>query len=627
MSIMSMQERSQGLGTKIIIGLIIVAFAFFGLGSITTFLAPVPKVATINGVDITQQEMEVAVERNRRMQLAGDVAPEDLDEDLLRQNVLKSLIDREVLSQSIENLELTVADSTLDQDITATEVFQVNGRFDPDQFRVVLAGAGYSPTSYREELRKDKAIQQLSDGLRSTVFVTDAEVRQAASLMQQTRDIAYLEFTTDRLAQEANVSESEVAAYYDENQANFYSPELIDIEYVELTRANLMDQVSLTDEALRTFYTNRADLFSQPERRRLSHILITTEDGDTAAAREAIQAIQARLETGEDFSELAQTLSQDPGSAAQGGDLGYLSPDVFVKPFESAALALTVTGEVSAPVETQFGFHLLQLTELVEQVTPELETIKADVTQAFKEEAVAEEYITQVSIMDELAFEDPDLLGIAQQLELEIQSTGFLERALSRGLLANGAVKEAVFSPDLLIDGNNSALIEESDNRALIVRVKAHRPSELRALEAVQDEIVALLKIDKAADLAEQQAQKAVAMLQQGDITRYVADQFGLEWKVVPKALRYQQDLPQAISTKAFSLPKPDSSSKSVGYALIENGGAAVISVTNVETKQLESILDEEVQGLQQVMAMQLGGFDLQNHQRSRLQASDITGS
>lgn len=626
MSIMSMQEGSQGLGTKIIIGLIIVAFAFFGLGSITTFLAPVPKVATINGVDITQQEMEVAVERTRRMQLNDGVSPEELDEDMLRQDVLSSLVDREVLNQSIDTLELTVADTILDEDITATEVFQVNGRFDADQFRVVLAGAGYSPSSYREELRKDKTIQQLSDGLRSTVFVTDTEVRQAASLMQQTRDIAYLEFTSAMMAEEANVSEAEVASYYDENQAGFYSPESVDIEYVELTRADLMDQLEISDEELQTFYTNRADLFSQPERRRLSHILIATEGDDLASALEAIEDIRARLDAGEGFSELAQALSQDPGSAAQGGDLGYLSPDVFVKPFESAALALTVTGEVSAPVETQFGYHLLQLTELTEQVTPELETIKAEVTLAFKEEAVAEEYIAQVSIMDELAFEDPDLLGIAQQLELEIKSTGLLERVSSTGLFANGAVKEAVFSPDLLIDGNNSSLIEESDNRALIVRVKAHRPSELRALANVQDEIIVQLKESKASELAEQQAQDAVSMLEQGDITRYVADQFGLEWKVVPKAKRYQQDLPQAIRTKAFSLPKPDSSSKSVGYTLIDGGGAAVISVTNVEAKQVDAMRDEEVQGLGQVMAIQQGGFDMQNYQSSRKQAADITG-
>ncbi|MBT3427772.1 MAG: hypothetical protein HOJ61_05645 [Gammaproteobacteria bacterium] len=627
MSIMSMQERSQGLGTKIIIGLIIVAFAFFGLGSITTFLAPVPKVATINGVDITQVEMENAVSRSRRMQQDNGVSPEELDEDLLRQNVLKTLVNRELLNQSTETLELTIADSVLDADITVTEVFQVNGRFDPDQFRVVLAGAGYNPARYREELRQDKAIQQLSDGLRSTAFVTDTEVRQAASLMQQTRDIAYLEFTSVMMTEAANVSEIEVADYYDQNQASFYSPESVDIEYVELTRANLMDQVEISDEALQTFYTNRADLFSQPERRRLSHILIATEGDDSASALEAIEGIRARLDTGESFSELAQALSQDPGSAAQGGDLGYLSPDVFVKPFESAALALTVTGEVSVPVETQFGYHLLQLTELAEQVVPDLETIKAEVTLAFKEEAVAEEYVTQVSIMDELAFEDPDLLGISQQLDLEIKSSGLLERVSSTGLFANGAVKEAVFSPDLLIDGNNSSLIEESDNRALIVRVKAHRPSELRELVNVRDEIVAQLKENKASELAEQQAQKAVSMLEQGDITRYVADQFGLEWKVVPKAQRYQQGLPQAIRTKAFSLAKPDSSSKSVGYTLTDGGGAAVISVTNVAAKQVDAIMDEEVQGLGQVMAMQLGGFDMQNYQSSRKQEADITGS
>jgi len=625
MSIMSMQERNQGLGTKIIIGLIIIAFGFFGLGSITTFLAPVAKVATINGIDITQQEMEIAVERDRRMQLASNASPQEIDEDLLRQNVLSSLVDREVLSQSIDNLDLTVGDKDLDKDITATEVFQVNGLFNTDQFRVVLAGAGYSPATYREELRKDKAIQQLSDGLRSTVFVTEAELRQAASLMQQTRDIAYLEFSQAMNKEEVTVSDAEVAAYYDVNQNRFFSPELMDIEYVELTRTMLMNKVSISDEELQTFYTNRADLFSQPEKRRLSHILITPEDNDKAAARAVIEGIKARLDSGENFAELAVTLSQDPGSAAQGGDLGYMSPDVFVKPFETAAQELSELGQVSTVVETEFGFHLLKLTELMVQVTPELETIKEEVILAFKEEVIAEEYVTQVSIMDELAFEDPDLQGIAEQLQLEIKSTGMLDRASSAGLLANRAVKEAVFSPDLLIDGNNSALIEESDSRALIVRVKTYQPSELRTLETVQAEIVVQLEAEKASSLAEQQAEQAVNMLEQGDITRYVADQFGLEWKVEAAVQRYQSDVPAAIRDKAFSLPKPDSSSKSVGYTLLDTGGAAVISVTNVKAKESGSVGEADLQGLRQVMAMQLGGFDMQNYQRSRKQEADVT--
>ena len=160
MSIMSMRERGQGFGTKVIIGLIIIAFACFGLGSITTFLTPVARVASVNGDDVTASEMEVAVERSRRMLMGQGMTPESLDEDELRANVLQSLITRKLLSQVVNELSLTASDASLDQSLMQTEVFQVSGSFDPNQYRLVLASAGYDPVTYREEIRLDEAVGQ-----------------------------------------------------------------------------------------------------------------------------------------------------------------------------------------------------------------------------------------------------------------------------------------------------------------------------------------------------------------------------------------------------------------------------------------------------------------------------------
>ena len=209
MSIMSMRERNQGITTKIIIGLIIIAFAFFGLGSITTFLTPVAKVATVNGEDVTSAEMEVAVERNRRMMLQQGMTPETIDEDALRQEVLETLITRTLLTQAVEGLGLTASDASLDKALLETDVFQVNGVFDPNQYRLVLASAGYNPLSYREDLRIDQSLGQLAEAIQASAFITSAESERTSSLSRQTRDVAYMTFTAEAVDEEVTLGEDE----------------------------------------------------------------------------------------------------------------------------------------------------------------------------------------------------------------------------------------------------------------------------------------------------------------------------------------------------------------------------------------------------------------------------------
>jgi len=213
MAIQRMRDQSDGIVAKIIVGLIIVVFALFGFGSITTFLAPVAKVATVNGADISQQEMEIAVERNRRIMLAQDVAPGDIDEDALRGDVLRTLINRELLSQQTVALDLEFSDSALDAEIVTTEIFQTEGVFDPQQFQRVISSVGYTPTSYREEIRLDKEFGQINSAIRGSAFMTKESVQRAGSLAQQTRDIAYLRADVDQLFDKVVVDENEVQAY------------------------------------------------------------------------------------------------------------------------------------------------------------------------------------------------------------------------------------------------------------------------------------------------------------------------------------------------------------------------------------------------------------------------------
>ncbi len=626
MSIMSMRENSQGLATKVIIGLIIIAFAFFGLGSITTFITPVPRVASVNGSDITTQEMEVAVERNRRMLIGQGTAADSIDEDALRANVLASLITRALLRQSLETLGLSVSEKRLDQALIETVVFQVDGKFDSNQYRLVLASAGYDPVTYREELRKDEALGQLAEAIQVSAFMTDAQANRTASLSRQTRDVAYRLFSASALTEAVELSPNAADDYYERNRAQFFTEETLDIEYVELSRAELMAAVDAPLEALKRYYEETQDLYTKAERRRVSHILISAVDGeDPSLAQERMQEIQSRLDLGEDFSALAQELSEDPGSAGNGGDLGFVEAGIFVPTFEAAAFELTQTGEVSEPIETQFGLHLIKLTELTEAETSAFSEVAEEVEKAFREDQTKESYIARISELDEMAFEDPNLTGIAQQMGLEVKALTSQSRASETGILSNGKVRDAVFSPDLMIDGNNSAVIEINDDIAVVVRVANYQESVLKPFEAVNDEILELLAQQEAEAIARKKAEEALAMLEAGDITRYVADQFGLSWTVVSQMSRYQNDTPKALRDSAFSLPKPSALGKSLGLAQLDGGDVAVVSVTNV-SNPADATVSSQTQGLAQFLESQQGSLEFQWYQDSLRALGDVEG-
>ncbi len=624
MGIQQIHDNSTGYVTKIIVGLIIVVFALFGFGSITTFLAPVPKVATVNGSDITQQAMEIAVERNRRMLISQNVAPQEIDEDRLRNNVLQSLISRELLAQETENLGLQYSDSALDVEIVSTPVFQVDGEFNSQQFQLVIGSAGFSAVTYREEMRLDKEIQQLEAAIQGSSFMTETEARRASSLAQQSRDIAFLRVNVDDLLDEVVVDEDEIQTYYNSHSTEFVTEEMLDLEYLQLKRSDLMAEVYFEEAELVAFYEETRELYARDERRRLAHILIeVSDDMPEQDARTKVDGIYASIMAGDDFAALASEHSADPGSAVNGGDLGYNDPGTFVDAFEAVAIELKLD-QVSEPVLTEFGFHIIKLLGIEEANTPELSEIRDRIEKEFRELLAEDVFVTKSARLDEMAFESQDLIDPSEELNLEIQSTGYFGRDSGKGIAATPSVVDAAFSPDVLLDGNNSSVIELSPNDHIVVRVKDHRPSEIQPLEQVKGGIRESLLRGKAVALAELRAITMVEMLESGSITRYVADQFGLKWEVIGEARRGHPGMDAGINRKAFSLPRPRKDSKSVGFAKLINGDAAVISVTNVQNKGERELGVNEVTRLQSVLANRQGALDFKNFQDSLAEAANV---
>jgi peptidyl-prolyl cis-trans isomerase D len=606
MSIQNIRDKSDGAVAKVIVGLIIVVFALFGMGSITTFLTPVAKVATVDGVDVTQQEMEIAVERSRRMMLAQNVTPGDIDEDKLRQDVLQNLINRKLLGVASQAMGLEYGDALLDEEILNTPAFHIDGVFDAGQFQLVLGGAGYTAMTYRDEMRRDKTFQQLTNGIRATAFLTQPQVQRTSSLAQQTRDVAFLRVAIDSMLEEQVVSDDEISAYYTSHADEFMTDETVDVNYVELKREDLMAAVNVTDEILLKFFEETGDLYAEGERRRLAHILIEINDEvSEAQATGLIDEAYEKVMAGGDFAALAKEYSADPGSAEIGGDLGFNAPGTFVDAFEQVAYDLALN-EMSAPVQTEFGFHLIKVIDIEAAKTPEFADVIDQVTLAYRQSQAEDVFVQQSANMSELAFETPDLIEISDVLGLTIESTGPASRDNAEGILASPRVASAAFSSSVLLDGNNSDLIELDPNHHLVLHLKAYQAQEIKPLETVSSVIHDLLAREMAVALAETQAKDIVKMLEEGSGARYVADQFGLQWTVVGEARRTQSDLDPQINEHAFGLPRPAEGNKALGYTLLDGGDVAIVSVTNVQNKKVNDDL-QDMNRLGRILSSQQG--------------------
>ncbi len=379
----NIRDNSQGWIAKTIIGAIVLLMALTGFDAIFRATSTSQDAAKVNGEEITQNELSQAVDMQRRQlmqQLGKDFDPALLDEKMLRESALKGLIDRKLLLQGAEKSKFAFSDAALDQVILLTPEFQVDGKFNSDRFDQVIRQLGYSRMQFRQMLAQEMLIGQVRAGLAGSGFVTDTQVLAFARLEKQTRDFSSLILKSDPAA--VKLTDDEVKAYYDKHAQEFMTPDQVVIDYLELKKSSFFDQVSVKDEDLQALY--KKETSNLAEQRRAAHILIEVNDKVTdAQAKAKIEEIQQRLAKGEDFAALAKQFSQDPGSANNGGDLGFAGPDVYDPAFEKALYALN-KGQVSGPVRSEFGYHLIKLLGVESPEVPTFASLKDKLTRELK---------------------------------------------------------------------------------------------------------------------------------------------------------------------------------------------------------------------------------------------------
>nr|WP_298116557.1 SurA N-terminal domain-containing protein [uncultured Pseudomonas sp.] len=601
----NIRDNSQGWIAKTIIGLIVALLALTGVDAIFTSTSNSQNAAQVNGEEITSAELGQAVEMQRRQllqQLGRDFDASLLDEKLLRDSALNGLIERTLLLQGAEKADFAFSKQALDQLVLQTPEFLVDGKFDADRFDQVIRQLGYSRLQFRRMLEEEMLVGQLRAGLAGSGFVTDEEIAAFARLEKQTRDFATLTLAADSAA--VQLSDDDIKAYYESQASEFMSPEQVVLEYVELNKDDFFDEVEVSDEALQNAY--RDEIANLAEQRQAAHILIEPSDSlSDEQAKAKIQEIEKRLQQGEDFAALAKEFSNDPGSAGSGGDLGYAGPGVYDPAFEEALYALE-KGQVSAPVRSEFGWHLIKLLGVQAPEVPTLDSLKDKLLRDLKARQVEQRFVEVSKQLEDSAFEASDLAQPAQELGLEVKTTEAFGREGGEGIAANRQVIQAAFSAEVLEDGSNSSVIELDPNTAVVVRVKEHKKPQRLALEQVAESIREQLTKVRASEAAKASGEELLSALRSG---KTPADKAST-WKVTEAATRNQEGVEPAVLQELFRMPKPSDAGKPTFAGVsLQNGDYVIVRLDGVSEPE-KALSDEEKAMYSRFLASRSGKQD-----------------
>lgn len=582
------REGSQGLGAKIILGLVIITFALAGVGSYLNAKSDQP-VASVNGEDIGQASLERAYqnERARMEQQYGDAFTDMMaDSDYMRsfrRNLLDRLIADKLVEQTAEELGLRVSDQQVKQAILDTPSFQIAGVFNNDRYQAILRQNGLQPKGFRDTLRQDLTRQQVVAAVLGSEFSLDSESQLAYRLQQQTRDLGYLSVPASAFRQQVAVSDEEIDAFYQANISSFDTQEKVSLRYVELEVEDLLSVVEVSETELEEYYQLNADQYRSEEERRVSHILLEADDENAEQQMALAQELRQRLQDGEDFAALAQEYSADTFSAENGGDLDWFGREVMDPDFEEATFALQQEGDISEPVTTEFGIHLIKLTGIKPEQVESLEQVRDEIfAQVQRDKAVAEFYSLHEQIA-QVAFEMPDNLEqVAELAGQSVQSTALFSRADAPELFDSNQMLNIAFSAELIEDRVNSEVVDVSSEHLLVMRVDQHQPQKTRALDEVEPMIYEQLQAQKAQQAARNWANEVLDHYQSGesDAAEEKLAQMSLNWEEYEAQMRYGASLPPAVIEEAFRLPAQQGNNMAVVNT--NDGNVAMVRVDQI---------------------------------------------
>jgi len=576
----NIRDNSQGTIAKIIVGFIIITFALFGIESIVALGNSESAPATVNGSDIQEVEILrlVNAQKNRFRQQFGENYDESLFNDgFLRQSALEQLIEQKVAVTQARELGGYVSTQSIDSAILAAPEFQQDGQFSSDRFKLVLRQNAMTPLSYRAVLEEQTLVAQVQLGMGLTDTALPYEVKRQQALKTEQRDYEYVIFNAADLKKDIELSAEDIQTFYDANKQRYQTEEKVSVDYVVLNKSDIKSDIQVDEEEVEQGYQDYLDQLGETEERKASHILVEVNDerNDDAASALA-QQLSERATNGADFSELAKEHSDDIGSKNIGGDLGFNTRGGFVVEFDDELFTM-VEGQVSEPVRTEFGYHVIKLEAIRKPEAESKEDKRSDIVADIKASQLNGMFAEQSEALAAAAFESDNIENLIahSDLGLKAQNSSLFSRTQGKGIALNVLVRNAAFDEKVLADRELSDVIEISADQVVVIGLNKHVEPAVKSLADVKMTIEAHLLTEKANALAAKKANALVAKLATGDS--------GVAWTQAKSATFTDSgEAPAELNKAVFALAKQ---SGKVASAKVSTGQAVarLKSVTQVE--------------------------------------------
>ena len=613
-----------------IVILISIPFALWGIHQYVTPDASVA-VATVDDTEIGYYDFQRRYARQRQ-QIQSVLGAQLLGPDQerrLRREVLDGMIDSQVVISSGMNAGMRVGDEQLARTIQTQEVFRAGNGFSQDAYESWLRSQGYSPGGFEEELRRSLIEQQIALGVSGSDFMSTSELRDSVRMRLQKRTFSLLTIPASDFAG-AGPAESEIAAHFEQHRDAYMAPERLRLRYLEISMDEIAAGIKADDDELRALFEAERESFVTPEKREVSHILISVPaDADSTAEEEArarLAVLRSRIEVGESFEDLARESSDDPGSATAGGSLGFIERGVMVPPFEEAAFALA-PGEMSEPVRSSYGWHLIRVTSVHESRAATFEEVRDQVLAQYRTREAERIYVEQAETLANVTYEHPESLEAgAQELGLPIRETGPVTRAGESDdpVASQPAVVAAAFAADVLEEGNNSEPIEFESGRMVVVRAFDHEPPRALALDEARAQVIGTLQAEARRSAVTERGRDVLAELRGGRDADAVAADTGLEWSRFEDVGRAGGALSERLREVAFRMPRPESGSARFDGVVDANGDFVIISLARVDDGDVSTLGDDEGRSLGRTLEADIGRIMFDAFVRGRREATDV---
>jgi peptidyl-prolyl cis-trans isomerase D len=581
---------------QVVLALIALPFAFWGIDSYQRVMDRAGEAAEVGGQKITEQEFGEAMRQQQerlRGMLGRNFDPALFDSPAIRMEVLEGMISQRLLMLHAARNHLNVSNETLIETTISIPAFQVDGKFSRELYDAALRNERMSSDAFDAALRRDLLVQQLTGALKDSGLASKAVARQFAQLRAQQREIAEHRVQAEVQPAQARVTAEAVRAFYDGNPARFQVPERVDVEYLVLSTDALLASEQVGADEIKSYYESNISKYGEPEQRRASHILIAVKSGsgeaEKIAARERAAQILSQLRKSPgSFAELAKKNSGDPGSASQGGDLGFFSRGMMVRAFEDAAFQLK-PNQISDPVESDFGFHIIKITGVKTGKVKSLEAARPEIERELKRQRAGRRFAEAAETFSNLVYEQTESLGpAADRFKLAVQrAQGITRQSAPVPVLNNPRLLAALFADDSIRNRRNTEAVETTPSVLVSARVLNHQPASQRPFDEVKGDIAGQLAQQEALSLARRLGAERLEELKKGSVS---AMRFGAT-KLVSR------DDPQDLGPDALSKIFGTDASKLPVYAGVEStSGYVIYRVTRVVDVQPDETRQRSVQ-------------------------------